>query len=124
MILIFIIAILLGIIGYLIFHIKHKDDELISLCLDADSLKTKVADLILNQRISAGEYDTVDQQAAIEAAKEEAQIYQKIASVKEGLTQQTYNVLLAYQPSFLLEERTRGHGILEFLFWAYSIGYK
>lgn len=45
MILIFIIAILLSIIGYLIFHIKHKDDELISLCLDADSLKTKIRTL-------------------------------------------------------------------------------
>ena len=62
-----------------------------------DNLKNQVADSILSQRISQGQYDSNYQQAAVEAAKKQAEIYQQIYAVRKGLTQESYNELTALQ---------------------------
>ena len=78
--------------------LKAKDNfDKIQANKAAESLKNEAANLILGQRLSTGDYDTSAQQAATEAAKKQAQIYQQIASVKQNLTQQTYNELTALQ---------------------------
>ena len=62
-----------------------------------DSFKNQIADTILSQRISKGDYDSNYQEAAVEAAKKQAEIYQQIYQVKKGLTQESYNELTALQ---------------------------
>ena len=62
-------------------------------------MKNQIADMIANQRIGMGDYDSTSQQAITQAAKQQAEIYQQIASVKRGLTQESYNELAALQKS-------------------------
>lgn len=78
--------------------LKVKDDfDRIQVNKATEQLKNNVANSILDQRISKGQYDSSNQQAATEAAKRQAQLYQQILSVKQGLTQESYNELTALQ---------------------------
>ena len=62
-----------------------------------ESLKQEFSNQILENRTANKTYETTDHQAMVKAAQAQAEIYQKTLVVKKGLTQQSYNQLMALQ---------------------------
>lgn len=87
----------LGTIGANVFNkqlteglLRFKDNlKTLNINKVAEKLKNQFAANILSQRKAAGDYNTVDEEVRVKAAQKQAEIYQKIYSVRQGLTKES-----------------------------------
>ena len=89
--------VMLGTVGANVFNkqltqglLRFKDNlKTLNINKVAEKLKNDFAANILSQRKASGSYVTADEETKIAAAQKEAEIYQKMYSVRQGLTKQS-----------------------------------